>query len=59
MQLLDGYAFLLAGVLELYEATLDPGHLDFAIALAETMLERFLRRGERRLLAKRAQTPKT
>ena len=41
MQLLDGYAFLLVGVIDLYEATLEPEHLDFAIALAEAMLARF------------------
>jgi uncharacterized protein len=41
VQLLEGYAFLLAGVIELYEATLEPEHLDFAIALAEAMLARF------------------
>ena len=41
MQLLAGYAFLLGGVIELYEATLKPGHLDFAIALADGMLARF------------------
>jgi hypothetical protein len=41
VQLLEGYAFLLAGVLELYETTLNAEHLDFAIALAETMLARF------------------
>jgi uncharacterized protein YyaL (SSP411 family) len=40
-QLLEDYAFLLYGVLELYEATLEPGHLDFAIDLANTMLEKF------------------
>ena len=40
-QLLEGYAFLLSGVLDLYEATLEPKHLDFAIALAETMLGKF------------------
>jgi uncharacterized protein YyaL (SSP411 family) len=40
-QLLDDYAFLLAGVLDLYEATLDPRHLDFALRLAETMRARF------------------
>ncbi len=52
VQLLDGYAFLLAGVIELYEATLEPAHLDFAIALGEAMLGEVLRPGERRLLAK-------
>jgi len=41
VQLVDAYAFLLAGVIELYEATLAPGHLDFAIALADGMLARF------------------
>jgi hypothetical protein len=41
VQLLAGYAFLLAGVIELYEATLDPKHLDFAVALAEAMLAKF------------------
>jgi hypothetical protein len=40
-QLLESYAFLLSGVLELYEATLKPEHLDFAIALAESMVARF------------------
>ena len=41
VQLLDAYAFLLSGVVELYEATLQPRHLDFALALAEAMLGRF------------------
>ena len=41
VQLLEGYAFLLSGVLELYEAALEPRHLDFAIALADAMLARF------------------
>jgi uncharacterized protein len=41
VQLLEGYAFLLSGVIELYEATLTPGHLDFAIALADTMIAKF------------------
>jgi uncharacterized protein YyaL (SSP411 family) len=40
-QLLDAYAFLLAGVIDLYEATLNPKHLEFALSLAETMLTRF------------------
>ena len=42
VQLLEGYAFLLSGVVEWYEATLDPKSLDFAIALAETMLAGWL-----------------
>ncbi|MEY2466462.1 MAG: uncharacterized protein QOD03_983 [Verrucomicrobiota bacterium] len=41
VQLLEGYAFLLSGVIELYEATLAPQHLEFAIALAEAMLAKF------------------
>jgi len=41
VQLLEAYAFQLDGVLQLYEATLEPKHLDFAIALAETMIARF------------------
>jgi len=41
VQLLEGYAFLLSGVVELYEATLEPEHLDFAILLAGAMLARF------------------
>jgi uncharacterized protein YyaL (SSP411 family) len=41
VQLLEGYSFLLSGVIEYYEATLDPKSLDFAIALAETMLTKF------------------
>jgi uncharacterized protein len=41
VQLLEGYAFMLAGVVDLYEATLDPRPLDFAIALAEAMILKF------------------
>jgi len=41
VQLLEAYAFLLSGVIELYEATLEPKPLDFAIELAETMLAKF------------------
>lgn len=41
VQLLEAYAFQLDGVLHLYEATLEPKHLDFAIALAEAMLQKF------------------
>jgi uncharacterized protein len=41
VQLLEGYSFLLSGVIELYEATLRPEYLDFAIELAEAMLVRF------------------
>jgi hypothetical protein len=40
-QLLESYACLLLGVLDLYEATLQPRHLEFAIALAESMLKTF------------------
>ena len=41
VQLLEGYAFLLDGVVQLYEATLDPTHLDFAVELAGALLARF------------------
>jgi uncharacterized protein YyaL (SSP411 family) len=40
-QLLRGYAELLAGALDLYEATLEPKHLDFALTLAEAMIDKF------------------
>jgi uncharacterized protein YyaL (SSP411 family) len=40
-QLLVAYAFLLSGVLELYEATLQPKHLEFAVDLADSMLAKF------------------
>ncbi|MCI0539800.1 MAG: thioredoxin domain-containing protein, partial [Verrucomicrobiales bacterium] len=41
VQLLEAYAHLLAGVLDLYEVTLAPKHLEFALALAETMVAKF------------------
>ena len=41
VQLLEGYAFQLSGVIELYEATLNPVHLDFAVELATSLLEKF------------------
>jgi uncharacterized protein YyaL (SSP411 family) len=41
VELLEGYAFLLSGTLGLYEATLEPRHLDFSIALAEAMIQKF------------------
>jgi uncharacterized protein YyaL (SSP411 family) len=41
VQLLEAYAFQLSGVIDLYEATLEPKHLDFAIALAEAMVAKF------------------
>jgi hypothetical protein len=41
VQLLSGYANLCAGALDLYEATLEPAHLEFAAALADAMLEKF------------------
>jgi uncharacterized protein YyaL (SSP411 family) len=41
VQLLEAYAFLLSGVIELYEASLESKHLDFAMELAETMLAKF------------------
>ncbi|HUZ07820.1 MAG TPA: thioredoxin domain-containing protein [Candidatus Paceibacterota bacterium] len=41
VQLLEAYAFLLSGVIDLYEATLEPKHLDFAVELADAMLAKF------------------
>src|SRR5688572_24006088 len=41
VQLLESYAFLLSGVIELYQCTLNPQHLEFAVALADGMLKRF------------------
>jgi hypothetical protein len=41
VQLLETYAFLLDGVIQFYEATLDPKPLDFALTLAEAMMAKF------------------
>jgi len=41
VQLLEAYAYLLHGVLDLYQATLEASHLEFALALAESMLAKF------------------
>ncbi len=41
VQLLDAYANLLAGVLDLYQATLHAPHLQFAIDLTHAMITRF------------------
>ena len=41
VQLLDSHAYLLEGVLHLYEATLEPKHLDFALALESAMTAKF------------------
>jgi uncharacterized protein YyaL (SSP411 family) len=41
VQLLDAYSSMLDGTLHLYEATLKPAHLQFAIDLAESMMARF------------------
>jgi uncharacterized protein YyaL (SSP411 family) len=41
VQLLEGYAFLLSGVIELYETTLGSAYLNFAIELAEAMILKF------------------
>lgn len=41
VQLLDAYAFFLAGTLDLYEATLEPRYLEMATAVAERMCARF------------------
>jgi hypothetical protein len=41
VQLLDAYANLAAGLLDLYEATLDPRRLRFAVGVVEAMIQRF------------------
>jgi hypothetical protein len=41
VQLLDAHANLAAGVIQLYETTLDPKQLEFALALAEKMVALF------------------
>ena len=41
VQLLEAYAFLLSGVIDSYEATLDAQHLQFALDLAESMVAKF------------------
>jgi uncharacterized protein YyaL (SSP411 family) len=41
VQLLNAYAFLLTGLIDLYEATLNPAHLEWAQALADSMIRRF------------------
>jgi uncharacterized protein len=41
VQLLEAYAFLLSGVIDLYEATLEPEHLDFAVELADSAFAKF------------------
>jgi uncharacterized protein YyaL (SSP411 family) len=41
VQLLHAYGYQLDGVLTLYETTLNPDHLEFAIELAEGLLKRF------------------
>jgi len=38
---LDDYAFLVAGLLELYQATQEPEWLQWAVALTETQIEKF------------------
>ncbi len=40
-QLLSAYAFYLGGILEFYQSTLEPEALDFAIAIAEAMVDKF------------------
>ena len=41
VELLEAYACYAAGLLDLYEATLEPRHLEFALALAEAMIANF------------------
>lgn len=44
VQLLSAYAFLLGGVMDLYEASLDAGVLQFGVDLAGSMMDRFFDR---------------
>ncbi len=44
VQLLEDYSFYLAGLLDLYEATLDPEHLVFAADIARAMIAGFFDR---------------
>src|SRR5438552_12287875 len=46
VQLLEAYAFLLRGTLDLYEATLETAHLEFALSLADSILAKFYDREE-------------
>jgi uncharacterized protein YyaL (SSP411 family) len=41
VQLLEAYAYLLSGALELYQVTLEPQHLEFCVALGDSMLKKF------------------
>jgi uncharacterized protein YyaL (SSP411 family) len=41
VELLAAYAFFAAGLVDLYEVTLDPAQLEFAVALAEVMISKF------------------
>jgi len=41
VQLLTAYANVAAGAIDLYEATLAPAHLEFAIRVADSMIARF------------------
>ncbi|MFT5108662.1 MAG: hypothetical protein ACI9UA_004306 [Pseudoalteromonas tetraodonis] len=41
MQILETHAFMLEGVIDLYEVTLDPAHLEFAMKVATRMIEAF------------------
>ena len=41
VQLFQGYAYLLSGVIDLYEVTLNPDYLESAISIADAMIEQF------------------
>ncbi|MEM9481575.1 MAG: thioredoxin domain-containing protein, partial [Verrucomicrobiota bacterium] len=41
VQLLEDHAYLLSGLIDLYEATLDPDRLEFAVVIANRMLDAF------------------
>ncbi len=41
VQLLEAYSYLLGGMIDLYEATLNPAHLEFSVDLAEALMAKF------------------
>ena len=47
---LDDYAFLIAALLDLYEADFDPRHIELALALTVENARTFRRSGQRRIL---------
>ena len=46
MQILESHSYLLEGVIDLYEVSLDPEHLEFATKVANRMIEAFYDEGD-------------